>query len=135
MITDIIGAGLKILDKVIPDPVERDRAKFQLLQLEANKELEELKAETALAVKQIEVNAIEAASQDPFVRRWRPAFGWLGVGAFAYSYVGQPLLSWIAPAMGLGVPPSPDTGELMTLMLGLLGFGGYRTFEKVKRER
>lgn len=133
MITDIISAGLKILDKVIPDPVERDKAKFQLLQLEANKELEALKAEAALALEQIRVNAVEAASQDPFVRRWRPAFGWLGVAAFAYSYIGQPLLAWVAPGIGLGVPPSPDTSELMTLMLGLLGLGGMRTVEKLRR--
>jgi len=133
MITDILSAGLKILDRVLPDPVERDKAKAKLLEMEANRELEELKAETAIALKQIEVNAVEAASADPFVRRWRPAFGWLGVAAFAYAYLGQPILVWLSPALGLPPPPSPDTSDLMVLASGLLGFGGFRTVEKIRR--
>lgn len=131
---DIVSVGLKLLDKVLPDPVARDQAKFQLLQLQSAGDLAELKAETDLALEQIKVNAVEAASADPFVRRWRPAFGWLGVFALAYSYVGQPLLTWLSPALHLSAPPSPDTGDLMTLVLGLLGFGSMRTVEKIKRD-
>ncbi len=133
MITDILSAGLKILDRVLPDPVERDKAKATLLEMDANKQLEELKAETALALEQIKVNAVEAASADPFVRRWRPAFGWLGVASFAYAYIGQPLLVWVSPALGLPSPPAIQTDDLMVLAGGLLGFGGYRTVEKVRR--
>ncbi len=133
MLTDILQAGLRILDRVLPDPVERDKAKAKLLELEAARELESLKAEAALALKQIEVNAVEAASLDPFVRRWRPAFGWLGVFAFGYAYIGQPLLSWCSPALGLPSPPTIQTDDLMVLAGGLLGFGGFRTAEKLKR--
>lgn len=133
MITDIIRAGLEILDRVLPDPVARDAAKAKLLELEATRQLESLKAETSIAIKQIEVNAVEAASQDPFVRRWRPAFGWLGVASFGYAYIGQPLLAWASPALGWPAPPMPDTADLMVLASGLLGFGGFRTVEKIRR--
>ncbi len=135
MITDILSAGLKILDRVLPDPVERDKAKAKLLELEANAELEELKAEASLAAQQIAVNAVEAASLDPFVRRWRPAFGWLGVFAFGYAYIGQPLLTWASPALGIPAPPTIQTDDLMVLAGGLLGFGGYRTVEKIRKPR
>jgi len=133
LITDIIAAGMKILDKVIPDPVARDAAKLKLLELEQARELEHLKAETSLALEQVKVNAVEAASADPFVRRWRPAFGWLGVAAFGWAYIGQPIAAWVAPGIGLGAPPSPDTADLMVLASGLLGFGGFRTAEKLRR--
>jgi hypothetical protein len=135
VISDLITAGLKIIDKVIPDPGQRDAAKFKLLELEQAGQLAELKAETDLALEQIRVNAIEAASQDPFVRRWRPAFGWLGVAALAYAYIGHPILSWISPLAGTVSPPPVDTADLMVLVGGLLGFGGYRSWEKVAGSR
>ncbi len=133
MIGSIIEAGLKIIDKVIPDPVARDQAKFRLLELEQAGQLEALKAEASLALEQVKVNAVEAASVDPFVRRWRPAFGWLGVAGMGYQFLGQPLLTWVSPALGLQAPPTIDTGDLMVLATGLLGFGGFRTAEKLRR--
>jgi hypothetical protein len=45
----------------------------------------------------------------------------------------RPFLMWLAPASGLPAGmPELDMGDLMTVLLGMLGLGGLRTFERVK---
>lgn len=135
MILDgLIAAGLKILDKVIPDPTAKSEAQYKLLQLAQTGELAELDAEFKLALGQLEVNKVEATSSDPFVAGWRPAVGWVCVGGFAYVVLIQPLLPWVVNAAGAQVPPLPniDTSVLLTLLIGMLGLGGLRTTEKIK---
>lgn len=87
------------------------------------------KAATALqdlvakvAEQQSEINKAEASNPNWFVSGWRPACGWLCVGALAYSSV-------IAPIMH---QPPGDTGTLVTLLFGMLGLGSMRTVEKLK---
>jgi hypothetical protein len=88
----------------------------------------------------VDVNKIEAASSSLFVAGWRPAVGWVGVLGLAYQFLGYPLMQWgwafgqgydIIPK-GLNPPPDLDVEQLMTLLAGLLGFGGMRSFEKHK---
>lgn len=73
MITGLVEAGLKILDKVLPDPAAKAEAQLRLVELHQAGELAALEAETRLALGQVDVNKAEAGSGDPFVRRWRPA--------------------------------------------------------------
>lgn len=126
----ILEAGLAIVDKLIPDPVARQAAKVKLLELEQAGQLAALDAELQLARGQLEVNQIEAASPDRFVSGWRPAVGWVCAGGFCYTVLLQPLLPWI---FGGGPLPDIPTEVLMTLLLGMLGLGGLRTAEKLKR--
>ena len=44
-IDDIVGAGLKILDKVIPDPAEKAKAQLELQKLAQDGKLAELQAD------------------------------------------------------------------------------------------
>jgi hypothetical protein len=83
---------------------------------------------------------IEAASSNLFVSGWRPAVGWVGVAGLAYQFLGYPLMQW-AWAFGQGVdlipqglsaPPDLEVEQLMTLLAGLLGFGGMRSLEKYR---
>lgn len=92
----------------------------------------------ALNLGQIEVNKIEAASQSLFVSGWRPFVGWVCGGSFAYALVGRDLLNWV---LGLAsaitsrpVPllPDPDTTIVLEILFALLGFGGFRTYEKIR---
>lgn len=48
-IDDIIGVGMKILDKVIPDPTAKAEAQAKLLELQQQGRLAELQADTAEA--------------------------------------------------------------------------------------
>jgi hypothetical protein len=129
---DIIGMGVKILDKVIPDPAARDAAKIRLIELQQAGDLAALTAQTDLARGQLAVNQVEAASSHVFVSGWRPAIGWVCMLGLLYSFVLQPLFSPICFKLFGTVLEVIDMGQLMTLLLGMLGLGGLRTFEKVK---
>ena len=53
----------------------------------------------------------------------------------AYDFLLRPLLPWVLSACGVqGLPimPALDMGTLITLLGGMLGLGGMRTFEKVR---
>lgn len=126
----IVEAGIAILDKLIPDPVARQAAKVKLLELEQAGQLAALDAELQLARGQLDINKVEAASPDRYVAGWRPAVGWVCAGGFLYTVMLQPLLPWI---FGGGPLPDIPTEILMTLLLGMLGLGGLRTAEKLKR--
>lgn len=127
-----IEAGLKILDRVIPDPTERDKAKVRMLELVQSGELEALKADVAVATGQMEINKNEAQNASLFVAGWRPAVGWLCCAGLAYSFFLRPMLGWASGIMDVPVPPALDLGELLALLMGMLGLGGFRTYEKLK---
>jgi len=121
-IDDAIAAGLKILDKFIPDPSEKAKAEADLRD-----------ALMKWDVAQTEVNKAEAASANWFVAGWRPAVGWTCAAAFAYTFVLQPFLFSFLGALGVKVPLPPlDMSVLMSVLLGMLGLGGLRTYEKTK---
>ncbi len=121
-----------VLDKVLPDAGASDNAKLELMKLAQSGELAQLNAETSLALGQIEVNKIEAASASIFVAGWRPGAGWVCVAGLTYSVLGQPMLSWLSAIQGWPLPPVVGNEVLMGLLTGLLGLGGYRTLEKTK---
>lgn len=75
----------------------------------------------AVASKQSDINIAEAQSGNWFVAGWRPACGWLCVGALGYNTVIAPLFH-----LGLG-----DTGTLISILTGMLGLGALRTAEKI----
>lgn len=73
-------------------------------------------------------------SPNLFARMWRPAIGWVCVFALGFTYIGHPLLLWANALWFPSVrPPAIGNGEMLyELVLGILGLGGLRTFEKVK---
>ena len=87
-----------------------------------------------LAMAQIEVNKAEASSTSTFKGGWRPFIGWVCGVAFAYHFVLQPFLIFLVALMGWQIPALPefDMSSLMTVLGGMLGLGGLRTFEKYK---
>lgn len=122
-----------VLDKLFPDPVKAGEAKLELLRLQQAGELAALDADLKLALAQAGINAEEAKSSSIFVAGWRPWIGWVCGMGLAYVYLLYPLLLWAAslwrPAL---VPPVLAVDHLMELVLAMLGFGGLRTFEKLK---
>jgi hypothetical protein len=121
-IDDAIAAGLKVLDKFIPDPAAKAKAESEL-------------RESLLAwdASQNEVNKIEAGHASIFVSGWRPFVGWTCGVAFAYHYVVQPLALFVLASFGVSVVlPAFSMESLLTVLLGLLGLGGLRTYEKFK---
>ena len=133
-LTAAFDLGSKVIDKIFPDKEAADRAKLELFKLHQTGELKILDNEFNLALEQIKVNAIEAAHPSIFVSGWRPAIGWVCVVTYTYNYVVMPLITWFAKWHDIAAPNmiTLDTGELTTLLLGMLGIGGLRTFEKIK---
>ena len=83
---------------------------------------------------QIEVNKIEAGSSSLFKSGWRPSVGWICSFALGYHFVLQPMMAFGLTAAGYNIVlPEFDMTTLTTVLMGLLGLGGMRSFEKVKR--
>tara|TARA_R100000995_G_C3389429_1_gene79785 strand:- start:122 stop:493 length:372 start_codon:yes stop_codon:yes gene_type:complete len=83
---------------------------------------------------QIEVNKIEAGQTNVFVSGWRPFIGWTCGIALCYHFVLQPLLMFVFLAIGKPMElPVFDMSTLTTVLMGMLGLGGLRTYEKVKK--
>ncbi len=98
----------------------------ELLQRAAELEAQAAQAQTA-------INVEEAKSGSVFVAGWRPFVGWVCGSALAYHYIAMPFLVWIVELWGFKTtPPSLEMGELMTLLLGILGLGAYRSYDKGK---
>lgn len=132
-ITAALELGVKVIDKLFPDKTEAEKAKLRLLEMQQAGELAQLNADLELAKGQLAVNTEEAKSGSVFVAGWRPAVGWVCVLGLLYTFLLRPLLSW-ASGFGTGIPTPPplDMGDLLTLLLGMLGLGGLRTTEKIK---
>ena len=82
-----------------------------------------------------QVNALEAQHRTVFVAGWRPAVGWVCAFAFAYHYVLLPFGKSIAAFNGVDVEwPVLETEQLFTVLMGMLGLGGLRTYEKLKNK-
>lgn len=76
----------------------------------------------------------EAAHRSVFVAGWRPFVGWVCGFSLLYSFVLQGIVIWAMAIFWPNIPPPPmiSTGPLLTILLGMLGLGGMRSFEKVK---
>ena len=127
MLTALIGPVTGLLDKFIPDADEKARIAHELATM-SEKHAQEL------ALSQIEVNKAEAASGSIFKGGWRPAVGWVCAIAFAYHFIVKDLIIFGASFAGVELPELPefDMGTLLTVLGGMLGIGGLRTYEKQK---
>lgn len=133
-ILELIAAPiLKIVDKVIPDPQAKAQMQIELLKLQSSAEFKEIDAQLEMARNQTTINVEEAKNANVFVSGWRPFIGWTCGFIFVSNYIGVPLLAWLSPMFDIPPPPRLDIGEVLPVLLGMLGLGGLRTAEKIKR--
>jgi hypothetical protein len=118
-----------ILKRVLPEKM----SELEKTQLQQAVTMELMKADWGAVAGQMEINKIEA-SGNFFVAGWRPFVGWVCGGAMAYSFILQPFMAFAIGVFAWKLPPLPtlDSGSLMTVLLGMLGLAGARTFEKIK---
>jgi len=120
-ITAALDIGSKVIDRLWPNPADAAAAKIELLKLSQSGELA-----------QIAVNQEEAKSTSVFVSGWRPFIGWVCGVACAWNWIGLKIVVAIATYLGYRINISPaDLGEMMPVLMGMLGLGGLRTIEKI----
>lgn len=126
MIELLIDPIAKILDKFIPDADEKNRLAYEISTLAERHALE-------LAKAQIEVNKAEASNASVFVSGWRPAVGWICATGMAFNFILVPTGNFVFAVAGLPpVLPPLDLTEMMPVLMGMLGLGAMRSFEKTK---
>ena len=137
-VSALFEVGKSVIERIWPDPVKQAEEIRKLEELRQKGDLAQLTASVQLLTGQMEINKIEAAHKSIFVAGWRPFIGWVGGLALAYQYIIHPLLLWlwqIADSF-LEMPVTPpalgDTEALYTIILGMLGIGAMRSFDKTK---
>lgn len=130
-IFDVIG---KVIDRAWPDPVEAAKIKAQVFQAQQEFATKELEANLQVAMGQLNVNQAEAASGNWYAAGWRPTVGYIGCFALGWQYLFYPFLNYGMAIWkpGFAPPALGDLTALITLLVGMLGLGGMRTFEKMK---
>jgi hypothetical protein len=116
-----------VLDRFFPNKEEKEKAAREI-----EAKLTDHLASIDLA--QLEVNKAEAQSGNIFIAGWRPFVGWTCGLSLFYTYLVQPMAVFVLGQTGNLVNlPTLDLSTMMPVLLGMLGLGGLRTFEKFKK--
>ena len=121
-VTAALDIGGKLVDRLWPNPEQRDQAKLALLQMQQSGELA-----------QIAVNQEEARNPSVFVSGWRPFIGWMCGLACGWNWLGLPIVkagALVFAGVALDLKPA-DLSEMWPVLLGMLGLGGLRTLERL----
>jgi hypothetical protein len=119
---DTIKAVGNVIDDMHFSGEEKEKLKLQMKEIDAK-----------LKEKQLDINKAEASHRSVFVSGWRPFLGWVSGSSIGYVYLFQPILDMILQMFQVQVDwVQLDLGQLMPLVLGMLGLGGLRSFEKAK---
>ena len=119
MIDKLIKPVSDILDKFIQDADTKQKLAHEIATM-SERHVHEI------AKEQIEVNKLDAKG-DWFQSNWRPATAWICVCGFAVNF----LISPLAAPFGIIVPQA-DTSTMLPVLMGMLGLGGMRSYERIK---
>ena len=124
MIDKLIGPVTGLLDKFIEDKDQKARLAHDLATM-ADEHAQEL------AKGQLEVNKTEAAHKSLFVAGWRPAVGWVCVLGMFGNFITIPFSNFVLALIGIDIViPLVPLETMMPVLMGMLGLGVMRTYEK-----
>jgi hypothetical protein len=122
---DVTGVGAvadlvkTAIQTIWPDKSEQDK--------------QQLAAAVMIVQGQLATNQEEAKSTSVFVAGWRPFIGWVCGAACAWNWIGLPAAKFGLALAGISVALNPaDVSEMMPVLMGMLGLGSLRTYEKIK---
>lgn len=142
-ISAVFGVAGKVIERVWPDPEQQAKAAQALAELQQKGDLAFLDADVKLLTGQLEINKMEAQHGGLFKGGWRPFVGWVCGFALAYKFLLYPfivsviqIVAYYAGAVPfpLDILPVIDWSELSVILMGMLGLGGMRTYEKRKTQ-
>lgn len=128
LLGSILPTVNNIVNKVVPDKNAAAAAQIELARLAAQGDLDNMAG-------QLQANVEAAKSPHLFVAGARPAMIWLCGVILAFNFLVQPLVLWTAfffNVEGLDTFPRLDDDMIVHIVLGLLGLGGMRSFEKAR---
>ena len=118
IVASLVGPVTGLLDKFIEDKDQKNALAHEIATMSERHAQE-------LAKGQLDVNKTEAAHKSLFVAGWRPCIGWVcALGLFYNTIVANLLGIWVEV-------PEIDTTLLVPVMMGMLGLGAMRSYEKV----
>ena len=124
MIDRLIGPVTSLLDKFVEDKDQKAKLAHEVATM-AQRHAQEL------AKGQLEVNKAEAQHRSLFVSGWRPAVGWCCVFGMLGNYMVIPFTNFVLALLKIDVVvPLIDTATMMPVLMGMLGLGAMRTYEK-----
>ena len=127
IVKELIGPVTGLLDKFIEDKDQKNALAHEiatLAQKEAHKN----------AALQLEVNKTEAAHKNLFVSGWRPFIGWTcGLGMFG-NFITIPFANFVLALLSYEIViPLVPLETMMPVLMGMLGLGAMRSFEKTRK--
>lgn len=127
LISSLVTPVTGLLDKFIEDKDQKAALAHEIATL-ADKQANEQ------AVAQIELNKVEAAHKSMFVAGWRPAVGWVCALAMLLNFIMIPFINLGLEFGGLDLQLDLiDMETMMPVLLGMLGLGGMRSYEKARK--
>jgi hypothetical protein len=124
MIDKLIGPVTGLLDKFIEDKDQKAKLAHEVATMAEKHALE-------LSRAQLDVNKAEAQHRSIFVSGWRPAVGWVCVLGMAGNFMVIPFSNFVLALLEIPVKiPLIDTATMMPVLMGMLGLGTLRTYEK-----
>ena len=123
-ISEALGVVGNIADDLFTSREEEMRIHLEFYEVDAE-----------LAKGQLEINKQEAQHKSLFVAGWRPFIGWVCGLAFAYTFIIYPALKFLVIVQDMALEaelPVVSISEMMPVLLGMLGLGFARTYEKQK---
>ena len=125
-IGDVANTITTVVNKIWPDKTEQEKAQLQLMGQQIANELAQMQA-------QADINKEEAKSASVFVAGARPFIMWVLGFAMAWNYVLLPIAMFICSLFGMHpIIPVLDMSVMMPVLMGILGLGAYRSYDKMK---
>lgn len=126
LLSSLVAPVSGLLDKFIEDKDQRALLAHEIATLAEKQAQEQI-------VEQIKTNQIEAAHQSMFVAGWRPAVGWVCALAMLLNFILIPFINLGMEFAGQDIRLDLiEMDTMMPVLLGMLGLGGMRSYEKAR---
>jgi hypothetical protein len=126
---NIVKAVGDTIDNLFTSDEERLEKEIELTKAEQEYKYKHAKLIADQNIAQTKVNVEEARSGNMFVAGWRPAIGWVGALALFYQFIVYPIVGYFVANM----PEPLDYSMLFTIITGMLGIAGLRSYDKLKK--
>ena len=124
MIDKLIGPVTGLLDKFIEDKDQKNALAHEIATMSQ-------KYAQEIAKGQMAINQVEAAHKSLFVSGWRPAVGWVCVLGMFGNFITIPFSNFVLALLGIDIViPLVPLETMMPVLMGMLGLGAMRTYEK-----